>query len=292
MLYALYSDLHTEFDIWTPPPMDVDAIFFAGDTTDNHKDFRKFAERVEYEQPSRVQSIAYNLGNHESFGGGEKLGDSGYQKYRDALKGLPRSVLLERETFQMGNGWTVIGCTLWTDLSDPVAEATARAKMNDYQKITIEQNGHYRKLAPHDTTRIHRKSVEFIREALQKSDPEKTILLTHHSPTQYGLKLHHEHESESLMPMYGARLEDLIAEYQPALCLHGHTHKTSHRTIGKTWIGNNPRGYELGPNPYDKEKRPIQWRNFEIDHNKSLNPEFDPKFIRDTNRQKEQTRSR
>lgn len=294
MRYALYDDLHTEFDLWTPPPRhDVDVMFFAGDIAKNPRDLRAFAERVEREQPDNVKDIVFVAGNHEFYDDARvKFGEQGYQRYRDSMQGLRRSVFLEQETYQLSNGWTVIGSTLWTDLSNPVSESVARSQMNDYKNITLEKDGRYRKLAPHDTTMWHRKSVAFIKEALERTDPERTVLLTHHSPVQYGLSLHHGSDNFSLLDMYGARLENLISAYQPALALHGHTHRTCHRNIGDTWIANNPRGYELGPNPHNQEKQPVRWAEFEKDHAGALNTDFDPLFFRETGRMAERARGR
>ena len=294
MRFTLLDDLHTEFDLWTPPARhDVDTIFFAGDIAASPEKLREFALRVEDEQPENVRDIVYVAGNHEWYDSARvKLSDAGYQKYRDSMQGLRRSVFLERETYRLNNGWTVVGCTLWTDLTNPVSEARARAEINDYQKITYEKDGHYRKLAPHDVSMLHRKSVAFLKEALEGSDPERTVLLTHHSPVQYGLSLHHENDEVALLDMYGARLENLISAYQPALALHGHTHRTCHRSIGETWIGNNPRGYELGKNPHNPDKQKDKWSQFERDHKKSLNADFDPMFVRDTGRSNQNNRGR
>ena len=281
MTYGLYDDLHTEFEdrdkIWTPPVVPGrDTLFFAGDIASSPRDLNNFARKVEYEQPEEVKNIVYIAGNHEFYGKKSRFGYHGYEEYREALRGLKRSIFLEQETLELHNGWTVIGATLWTDLSNPVAEANARSHMNDYQKIQRDAEP-YGKICPNDTTKWHRRSTKFIKQALQESDPKRTVLLTHHSPVQYGLTTHHAENDIILLDMYGARLENILTEFQPTLALHGHTHKTCIRNIGDTLIMNNPRGYVI-KNNVSQEKYPEKWEQEEIFRNKLINAEFDPYF--------------
>ena len=86
--------------------------------------------------------------------------------------------------------------------------------------------------------------------------------------------------------MYGPRLENLIAHIQPPLALRGQTHKTCHRTIGETWIGNNPRGYAI-ENSFDEKNDNENWKERERKRLKLLNSNFDPYFTRKIGKKRE-----
>ena len=260
--FALYDDLHTEFDdgksesIWTPPPnLPIDVFLFAGDIVTSPAKLAIFAAKVEREQP-QSEAIIFVAGNHEFYSGHAKFGDIGYEKYRQALVPLEKSHFLEQETHTLSDGTVVVGATMWTDLSNPRAEIYAHHVMKDYD-IRIDHPP-YRKIAPHDITNYHRKTLQFFHNVMESVDPQKTLVMTHHAPTHYGLYLEQGDPIEAL-DAYGAHLDSFISVWQPKLWAHGHTHKSIDYTIGDTHVMNNPRGYNL------------------IEDGKSfLNPDFKP----------------
>ena len=79
--------------------------------------------------------------------------------------------------------------------------------MNDYKSIRYNQGGKYQKLSPPDTTRMHIKSLQFIKTELIE---KKTFKISRH---------------------------------YPILWLHGHTHNNIDYYIGNTRVLCNQRGY-------------------------------------------------
>jgi predicted phosphodiesterase len=169
---------------------------------------------------------------------------------------------LERETWRWtsrrGESVRVIGATLWADFSlfGPEQrlrmQAIAAGGLNDFRAIRIFddtfERGHTRPFSPEDAARIHLLSVSFIREELAKPFDSKTIVATHHAPSPKSVA--EQFRRDPLSAAYASDLEGLIAEYQPPLWCHGHTHTSFDYFIGDTRIVCNPRGYwpdELNP---------------------------------------------
>src|SRR5690606_14145817 len=74
--------------------------------------------------------------------------------------------------------------TLWTDYRieghPEVAMFHARERMNDYRQIAKQRNP-WQRFVPETAYRMHQTSRVFIESAL-KSDPIKTVVVTHHLP--------------------------------------------------------------------------------------------------------------
>ncbi len=240
MKLHVLSDLHVEFGDFSVPDVGADLIILAGDTHVGSRGLRWVLD-----QGLRVPVI-YVLGNHEF--------------YRDKFPGLIDKLkkeaegtnvhVLENDSFEFG-GFRFFGCTLWTDmalLGNPeIAMAAAAGGMNDYRLIRNSKT--YSRLRPIDTVAWHKSSVKKLREFLEASDPEKSVVVMHSCPSIKSIP--ERYRNHQLTPAFATNMESLIHHYQPCLWIHGHTHDSFNYEIGKTRIVCNPRGYV--PNADNKE---------------------------------------
>ncbi len=236
MRLHILSDLHLEFAAMKPPEVDADAVVLAGDIHVG-REGRHWAEKAFTGRP-----VIFVLGNHEF--------------YRNALPQLTRTLeressessirVLENRAVSIG-GFTILGCTLWTDFqlrgNADHAMRNAERMMSDFSLIDFSPEG--RRLRPQDTVQLHTESVAWLRRALAEHDRRRTIVVTHHAPSQRSEPAYHA--NSPLGPAFGSNLDWLIEESCVPLWIHGHTHHNIDYTIGSTRILSNQRGYPNQP---------------------------------------------
>jgi predicted phosphohydrolase len=186
--------------------------------------------------------VVYVLGNHEF--------------YRNSLPNLTETLkresegshihVLENDAVEI-NGYIFLGCTLWTDfrlLGHPEASMQAAAGiMSDYG--LIEYTPEHRSLCPRDTARLHKESVEWLRDALARCERQRTIVVTHHAPSVRSQA--NVHATSPLSPAFASDLGDLVKESGIPLWIHGHTHHNTDYTLGRTRVLTNQRGFPDEP---------------------------------------------
>src|SRR5664279_641637 len=128
-LYIL-SDLHLEFEPFTPPVVEAEAVILAGDVSTGRNGL-KWALKTFPDRP-----VIYVLGNHEFYG--QKI-----QKLISNIKEIAHGTnvhVLENDRIEIGNT-VFLGATLWTDFrlfGDPIVSgAVAQAGMNDFRRIRL-----------------------------------------------------------------------------------------------------------------------------------------------------------
>jgi predicted phosphodiesterase len=233
MRLQILSDLHLEFGgPGSIPRTDADAVILAGDVHLGREGWR-WARKQFPRQP-----VIYILGNHEF--------------YRHSLPGLTELLrnetdgshicLLENDSVEI-NGYTFLGCTLWTDFQltgSPVAAMRfAEEGMSDYHVIRF--NPEHRLLSPRDTVRLHLQSVSWLRNALAKCDRARSVVITHHAPSARSEPP--SHANSPLKSAFGSDLDSLIEESGVPLWIHGHTHYNVDFKAGTTRVFTNQRGY-------------------------------------------------
>jgi Icc-related predicted phosphoesterase len=232
MRLHILCDLHLEFGQARIPTTEADVVVLAGDINLG-REGRRWAR---YQFPG--QPVIYVLGNHEF--------------YRHSLPELTGTLkretsgshihLLENDAVEI-NGYTFLGCTLWTDFrlsSDPEqAMQTAEDIMSDYS--IIEFGPERRVLRARDTTRLHGESVIWLRTALAKCDRARTVVVTHHAPSPRSEAPYHA--GGSLNAAFASDLDSLIEQSGVPLWIHGHTHYNVDYVLGSTRVLTNQRGY-------------------------------------------------
>lgn len=235
MRLHILSDLHREFDAFTPPTVEADVAVLAGDT-DRGTRGAQWARAA-----FKGRSVIYVAGNHEYYA-------HALPKLTTELRAESDAAVqcLERACVELG-GVRFFGCTLWTDfqlLGNPsLARDTAQLKMNDYRKIRVSPQ--YRKLRARDTLDLHYHSRHWLEEAIERGETRDAVIVTHHAPSARSLAP--EATTDWLSAAYASDLDPLIEASQARLWIHGHTHRPVDYRIGATRVLSNPRGYSDEP---------------------------------------------
>ena len=225
------SDVHCEFDDYRLEETDAEVVVLAGDV--NHG--LKGLEWARACFPS--QDIVYVAGNHEYYG--EAL-----PRLTDKLRERATSLgiaFLDNDAVELA-GLRFLGCTLWSDLqlfgSHPWIFDAVLNTMVDYHTIRVSPQ--YRRLRPADTMRMHRASVNWLRQYAGRLD-SRSIVVTHHAPSVRSISP--KFAEHSVSAAYASHLDALVAELGAGLWIHGHTHHNVDYTIGTTRVVSNQLGY-------------------------------------------------
>ncbi len=236
MRLHILSDLHLEFERFTPLEVDADVVILAGDIHTGRNGL-KWALKNFHDQP-----VIYVLGNHEFYG--QKL-----QKLIHELHEMANGTnihLLENESFCLDEV-VFLGATLWTDFAlngDPVAaEIIAQTGMNDYRRIRTLPN--YSRLRPSDTRRLHFESRRWLEDQVHHFEGRKLVIVTHHAPTPQSISP--ALQADPFNPAFASDLSRFIVESEARLWIHGHIHRRCDYIVGNTRVLANPRGYPTEP---------------------------------------------
>lgn len=233
MRLHILSDLHLEFGgPHQMPPTDADVVVLAGDIHLGLEGLRWARKQF----PNRP--VIYVLGNHEF--------------YKHSLPGLTEMLkretagshvhLLENSVVEI-NGFTFLGCTLWTDFqlagNQSAAMRIAEEWMSDYH--IIQYGPESRWLRAQDTLRMHMESVAWLREQLSRCNRARTVVVTHHAPSPRAEAPYHA--NSPLKPAFGSNLDSLVEQSGVPLWIYGHTHYNTDFKLGSTRVLTNQRGY-------------------------------------------------
>lgn len=242
MRLRILSDLHLEFENWTPPPADADVVIIAGDL---HRATRG-VPWIEQHFPS--VPVIYLAGNHEFYGETVETVLSDLRKVTQ----FSRIHFLENGSVELG-GVVFLGCTLWTDFNlfgDSVAAGQhAAVSMNDYRLIRTQP--FQRRLKGRDTASYHARSRRWLEAELIRRRGQKIVVATHHAPSAQSLDPNFG--GDLLGAAYASALDDLIVRSGPVLWIHGHTHRSVDYLLGGTRVLANQRGY---PDQFDTGFQP------------------------------------
>jgi predicted phosphodiesterase len=233
MRVHILSDLHREFGgAMEIPATGAEVVVLAGDI-DLGEEGCRWARRQFPEQP-----VIYVMGNHEF--------------YRHSLPELTELLRAETEGSQVCllensaveiNGYTFLGCTLWTDFqvagNPAAAMRLAEEGMSDYH--VVRYNPEHRLLSPRDTARLHGESVAWLRGELARHEAARTVVVTHHAPSARVEAPYHERSA--LKGAFESNLDALVEASGVPLWIYGHTHYNRDFKIGSTRVLSNQRGY-------------------------------------------------
>jgi len=236
MRLHILSDLHLEFEPFTPPAVEVDVVILAGDVGTGRNGL-KWALKTFPDRP-----VIYVLGNHEFYG--QKL-----QKLIKELQELADGTnirLLENEQCSIGEV-VFLGATLWTDFglngNPVVSEVVAQTGMNDYRRIRTLPR--YSRLRPSDTRRLHMQSRQWLEDQVFSLKGRKVVVVTHHAPSRESIPP--AFDGDPCNPAFASDLSRFIVESEARLWVHGHIHCCCDYAVGKTRVIANPRGYPTEP---------------------------------------------
>ena len=175
---------------------------------------------------SLADEILYIRGNHEYY----KTYYSEYPviEYPDNVTAVGRMPTMVNVA-----GLDIYAGTMWTDLSNPLHDWTAKSGMNDYKLIKYSRDRYW--FTPEDTTR----EWQSFKSGLEFFKPE--IVVSHHLPS-WG-SIHPQYKNDELNVAFATEMDTTGVK----LWMHGHTHTACDYMKGDTRIVCNPRGY---PNEY------------------------------------------
>jgi hypothetical protein len=232
MRLHILSDLHLEFEPFTPPAVEAEAVILAGDVSTGRNGL-KWALKTFPHRP-----VIYVIGNHEFYG--QKL-----QKLIKELQELADGTnvhLLENGSCRIGDV-VFLGATLWTDFAlngNPVvSEVVAQTSMNDYRRIRTLPR--YSRLKPSDTRRLHVESRRWLEDQAFAHRDWKVVVVTHHAPSIESIPP--AFAGDPCNPAFASDMSRFIVESEARLWIHGHIHSYCDYTLGKTRVLANPRGY-------------------------------------------------
>lgn len=252
MKLHIISDLHIErwkFEDYEQP--DCDAIALVGDIGPGFMGLEWANRMLKGSIP-----VFYVPGNHEYYGEPFSVHDA---RLDFRAKELGIELLQNRAVEHMGVRF--IGSTMWTDFdlygNQVLALSQADRVMSDYKVIDIDADeGFSGQIKPYMILDEHKFARKFIEAELADPFDGKTVVLTHHAPSE--LSVGAEYKGSPFSPFYASRLENLMLDHNIALWCHGHIHSSSDYMIGDTRIIANPRGSDRSPNPTFDSKLVIE----------------------------------
>lgn len=220
-----FSDIHLEFGALELPRTNADVIIAAGD-------IGIYKQGVEWLK-TLGKPVIYVAGNHEFY-------DNELNATLAAIRGesLGSNVhFLENEKLVL-DGVRFLGCTLWADLGGEENERLEdlQRSINDFRKIRYGNEP----LSSAIYRQLHRQSRDWLESELRRPFPGKTVVVTHHAPTQWSWN-----SSPNALKRYAycSDLKPLLHKYEISLWIHGHTHSISDYRCAGARIQCNPRGY-------------------------------------------------
>jgi Icc-related predicted phosphoesterase len=233
MRLQLLSDLHFEFHadhgdsfVASMDPSGVDVLVVAGDLADSsgiERALSLFCDRY------RDATVVFVHGNHELYGSDR---DAVYALTERSVRAHDNLVWLEMRTAEIA-GRRFVGTTLWFE--PPPNLDRFRRYLEDYRAIADLESW---------VADANRAAVAFLEDEVREGD----IVVTHHLPSYKCVAP--RYSGNALNPFFVCDVEDLLVERGPSLWLHGHTHESIRKTIGRTTVVCNPFGYvghELNP---------------------------------------------
>lgn len=268
MRIHLLSDVHTEFmnkinlnaieHLKHTVPAQSDVIVLAGDIGEST------AGMIWARATFPKHTLIYVAGNHEYYH--HDIGILSALRKMAKLKGIH---FLENDAIEIDDV-RFLGCTLWTDFCGwgSTHVWNALTNINDYFKITakdwyselenvkfiqdIIKNGSVmtsidnHSFHPIVAYAKHRESIAWLEGELLKPCDKKTMVVTHHAPSERSLI---GARKTSVEFAYCSRLENFIEKHKDAInCwVHGHVHQPVDYKISGVRITSNPRGYPVQP---------------------------------------------
>lgn len=260
MKIGIVSDCHIEFFEQSPSQLeqrsfqiknnlkDADVILLAGDM---HVGASRLLNWIRTYFPNRP--VCFVTGNHEYYGDVKEQVDEEIHRYLENF--LPDTPIkfLNRDTeyYEQADGTKVrvIGATLWSDFDIFGPEykqyqiENAQNGLADYKRIRRDTGA---LLTPNDTIGWFHEDLAYIKQQLSLPFDGKTIVMTHHSPSDKCSTLAYlvrRQWTDGITGAFVSNLEGFIAEHDIDLWVSGHTHYDTDTVIHGTRLISSQGGY-------------------------------------------------
>jgi Calcineurin-like phosphoesterase len=234
MKLQVVSDVHLEF-LSSAPKIEKhgDCLALLGDIGNPFSEIYKFFLQ---EQALQFGLVLVLLGNHEYYQRRHTAAEVVEQAHQvcDAIEGVH---LLERACFTLSAQTVVLGCTLWSDISDLIA-----TRINDFRKIkgTRDVDGRRRLLTAAQYREWHNRDLAFLEAACSSHKGKDVIVLTHHGPLHV---MNGKYENGLLTSAFATDLTHLFQPPVTAFC-SGHTHSSCDVVVNGIRSVSNMLGYQ------------------------------------------------
>lgn len=228
------SDLHFEFHrdggasfVASLKPEGVDVLILAGDIAVGDgigPALDLFCERYE----DAVVVVVH--GNHEFYG---TTRERVVEVTTEAEARHGNLLWLDCDVAEI-QGLRILGAPLW--FQHPGIYGHYRRGMNDFSQIMHFEDWVYGE---------NKHAIEFLEREMRAGD----IVVTHYLPTQASVPK--RFVGNALNIFFVCDVEPLMVSREPAVWVHGHTHDSVNKMVGKTRVLCNPYGYvrhETNPN--------------------------------------------
>lgn len=246
MKIHVLSDLHNEFMPFDVPDVGADVVVLAGDIDLHTRGIDWALEAWD----GQNTPLIYVIGNHEFYhaelhGIREQIAERALEariRFGVPIYVLDNSeVVLEDQTD--GSLVRFLGSTLWTDYKlfgsgTEMAFAMREAKQSIMDHDCI-QCAPMRVFQPSQAAALHRDSISWLAQQLNKPFDGKTVVVTHHLPSQRSVA--ERFQSSPLSAAFASNLDYLVEKAD--IWIHGHTHDNFDYRLGKCRVVCNPRGY-------------------------------------------------
>lgn len=240
MRIQVLNDLHNEFGDFRLKLKRPDVVILAGDVLPGPGSIDWIKRNI----PGTP--VIFVAGNHEFYHHSISL----YQTLKRLTRGS-HIHFLEQEAVTIGDV-VFLGTTLWTDFKvcNPEGDyKLVEQYMNDYRLINNEKG---EILKAEDTLKIHENAVKWLKDTLPQYQDKKKVIVTHHAPS--ALSLDAEKQDQVVAAGYASHLDELVAQSDALMWVHGHIHEPSDYKIGNTRVLNNPRGYIFQKTGFSPQK--------------------------------------
>ena len=239
MKVRIFSDIHNEFQRWSPIELDTDSettLILAGDlwTGDKVQNTINWLNELSV----RFANVVVVLGNHDYWR------NKNWKNIPDAINDNTfANVFVLENTFIEIEGKLIGGCTLWTDLNNqnPSTVYGAVGCTNDFMQMHIAEFSTDKWLKEFYNSR------EFIENT--KCD----ILITHYMPSSSFTDP--RFKGSFCNPLFSSDLVEYMVNHyisMPRYWIYGHTHTAGKARILDTEFFCNPRGYPRENNEFDE----------------------------------------
>ena len=211
-----------------------ECLILAGDVADlvSLKDYRLFWDLCS----SHFKKTIFVPGNHDYYGTWDKPDDL-IEPINIAIR--PNVQCCSNVAVRIGNT-DFICSTLWSNVL-PQQAAAVNSVLLDFKAIYFGKN----RLTVEQYNEMHAESLAFVKEAVETSDAEHIVVVTHHVPTEAVTA--DKYKGSPLSSGFTTELGDWIADSRIDYWVYGHSHTSIETTIGSTKIVSNQFGYiDLG----------------------------------------------
>ncbi|TQV94447.1 hypothetical protein V2A60_005490 [Cordyceps javanica] len=199
-------------------------------------------------QLHRYWNVFFVLGNHEPANGSWPAAKQRVRDFADRMEQLRsrstigRFIFLDQTRYDMNDGITILGCTLFSNVSRQQAAAVS-SRFVDFNQIRDWTIDRHVEAHTSDLNWLNKQVLEI--GALQPQ--RRIIVFTHYSPTLDGRAVDEKHVNSPVISGFATDLkdEDCWKSGSVALWAFGHTHYSCDFTdeLGKRIVANQ-KGYQ------------------------------------------------